>query len=374
MSVSFGKELDALEQAIYSIAGEEFNINSPKQLSHILFEKLDLPPQKKTKTGYSTDEGVLTALSYMHPLPKNILEFRQLTKLKTTYIDVLPGMIQPDTGRIHPDFNQVVTATGRLSSSNPNLQNIPVRREKGKEIREAFLAQKKDHILLAADYSQIELRMLAHFSGDKNLTASFIEDNDVHSVTASYLRDVPLEEVTDEMRYEAKAVNFGIIYGQGPYGLAHVTGLSHAEARRFIERYFETFPGIRVFIEQTIEKAKEAGEVRTIMQRRRRIPEFGSSNKNTQKSGERIAVNTVIQGSAADLIKKAMIDIDRHIDFEKTDTRFIMQIHDELVFELPEKHLDSVTETVTHDMEQAMELSVPLKVHTGYGKTWKETN
>ena len=373
MSAKTEKELSRITEEIYDIAEEEFNIHSPKQLSEILFDKLNLPPQKKTKTGFSTDESVLQRLSTMHILPAKILEVRHLAKLKNTYIDVLPGMVHPKTGRIHPEFNQVVTATGRLSSSNPNLQNIPVRRETDEPIRKAFMAEQEGHVLLAADYSQIELRMLAHFSGDTNLVRSFMEDRDIHAVTASLLHSVPVEDVTDRMRYEAKAVNFGIIYGQGPYGLARITNISHQEARTFIETYFKKFPGIRSFIESTVEQARECGEVRTILNRRRLIPEMQSSNKNTQRSAERIAVNTVIQGSAADLIKKAMVDIQE--DLTKSDSRafFILQIHDELIFELPEHEIEQVTQIVRSSMENAIQLSVPLTVHLEHGKTWKET-
>jgi DNA polymerase-1 len=266
-----------------------------------------------------------------------------------------------------------VTATGRLSSSNPNLQNIPIRREKGRNIREAFKAQHKGNVLLAADYSQIELRILAHFSGDKNLVQCFKNDMDIHSVTASVLNGVPADEVTPQMRYQAKAVNFGIIYGQGPYGLARVAGISHSEARKFIDTYFEQFPGIKSFIDSTIDKAYKSGEVRTILNRRRKIPELNSSNKNTQQSGKRMAVNTVIQGSAADLIKKAMVDIHTHLKEQDAKALFILQIHDELVFELPETEIDMISEIVCNDMEHAIKLSVPLKVHIEYGKTWKET-
>jgi DNA polymerase-1 len=373
MSAKTEKELARITEEIYNIAEEKFNIHSPKQLSEILFDKLNLPPQKKTKTGFSTDESVLQRLSSMHILPARILEVRHLAKLKNTYIDVLPGMVHPKTGRIHPEFNQVVTATGRLSSSNPNLQNIPVRREPGKPIREAFMAEKEGYVLLAADYSQIELRMLAHFSGDTNLVKSFMEGRDIHAVTASLLHSVPVEDITDRMRYEAKAVNFGIIYGQGPYGLARVTNISHKEARTFIETYFEKFPGIRSFIDTTVEQARKCGEVRTILNRRRLIPEMQSPNKNTQRSAERIAVNTVIQGSAADLIKKAMVDIQKDLTKFNSEAFFILQIHDELIFELPEHEIERVTRIVRTNMVNAITLSVPLTVHLEHGKTWKET-
>jgi len=373
ISATIEKELATLTQEIYSCAEETFNINSPQQLSVILFEKLGLPYGKKTKTGYSTNETELVRLSHLHPLPATVLEVRHLTKLKNTYIDVLPGMVHPETGRIHPQFNQVVTATGRLSSSNPNLQNIPIRREKGRTIREAFKAQRENHVLLAADYSQIELRMLAHFSGDASLTTSFREDRDIHAVTASLLNSVPPEEVTPQMRYQAKAVNFGILYGQGPYGLSRTAGISHKEAKTFIDTYFEQFSGIKAFIDTVLADARESGEVRTILNRRRKIPELASPDKRTQKAGERIAVNTVIQGSAADLIKKAMVDIHGALEQAGTAAMFILQIHDELVFELPENEISTVSETVRGKMENAMELSVPLKVHIEHGKTWKET-
>jgi len=372
MSRRMQEEIDRLTGTIHELAGTEFNVHSPRQLAEVLFEKLRLPPQKKTKTGFSTDEEVLRLLANIHPLPAKVLEVRRLTKLKNTYIDVLPGMVHPATGRIHPQFNQVVTATGRLSSSHPNLQNIPVRSERGRNIRQAFRAQRDGDILLAADYSQIELRMLAHFSGDENLRASFAEGRDIHAVTAAVLNGVREEDVTPEMRYQAKAVNFGIIYGQGPYGLSRAVGISQKEARKFIEAYFEAFPRIKEFVDTTVARARETGEVRTILNRRRSIPELRSPNKNTQRAGERIAVNTVIQGSAADLIKKAMVDIQRAVDREGYTARFILQIHDELVFELPEEEMEGMTAIVKEAMEGAMALSVPLVVHIERGKTWKE--
>ncbi|MFH1709060.1 MAG: DNA polymerase I [Planctomycetota bacterium] len=372
MSAGLEEELVLLAAQITELAGGEFNFNSPKQLGVILFEKLGLPHQRKTKTGYSTDESVLTALAPLHPLPAKVLDARGVTKLKNTYIDVLPGMVNPVTHRIHPEFNQVGTATGRLSSSNPNLQNIPVRSERSRRVRAAFIVSAPDRCLLTADYSQIELRMLAHQSGDANLTAAFREGLDIHRATAAKLHDRPLEAVTDIMRQEAKAVNFGIIYGQGPFGLAQATGMSRSAAEAFIERYFATFPGIKEFINRTIAAARVAGEVRTILNRRRAVPELLSANKNEQRAGERIAVNTVIQGSAADLIKKAMVDIDRAVARAGLDARCLIQIHDELVFELPAAELAAGEALVRTGMERAMDLAVPLKVNMGHGLTWME--
>lgn len=372
MSGEIGKDIEKLTQDIYGLAGEEFNINSPKQLSVILFEKFKLPVRKKTKTGYSTNEKVLRSLSLLHPLPEKILEMRTLTKLKNTYIDALPKMVDRITGRVHPEFNQIVTATGRLSSSNPNLQNIPVRSERGKQIRRAFTVQHDSSILLTADYSQIELRILAHYSKDKHLVQCFKNGEDIHTITASLLNDIAPEDITEKMRTQAKAVNFGIIYGQGEYGLSQVTGMDIKTAKKFRDQYFETFPGIMKFRSDTIEKAKKEGEVRTILNRKREIPELKSPNRNEQKAGERIAVNTVIQGSAADLIKKAMVTIHTHLAENNLEAKCILQIHDELVFELPEHNLEKVKEIVTRDMKHAMELSVPLNVNVGYGKTWME--
>lgn len=372
---SLSREVDAqlndIVKRIYSLAGGEFNINSPKQLSEILFTRLGLKPVKKTKTGHSTDEEVLTTLASQHELPKELLDYRQLTKLKSTYIDALPRMVHPKTKRIHTSLNQTVTSTGRLSSSEPNLQNIPIRTELGKRIREAFVAE-KGNILLSADYSQIELRILAHLSGDEVLIDAFKRDEDVHTRTAMELFGVAPDKVDSNMRRFAKTVNFGIVYGMSPYGLSSDLGIPVDEAKAYIDNYFLHYKGVSEFISKTISEAKEKGYVLTMLNRRRQIPELQSANGATRNFGERMAVNTPIQGSAADLIKMAMINIDKRLDKEGLKSIMILQVHDELVFEVTEDELEIIKELVKKEMENVMPMSVPIKVDIGIGKNWRE--
>jgi DNA polymerase-1 len=366
-------ELSDLQSRIYSLAGEEFNINSPKQLSHILFHIMGLKPLKRTKTGYSTEVGVLEELAKENELPKEILLWRTLSKLKSTYVDVLPHLIHRETGRIHTTFNQAVTSTGRLSSSDPNLQNIPVRGEWGEKIRRAFIPE-EGSVLLSADYSQIELRLLAHLSGDRNLIGSFLEDIDIHARTASELFEVPEDDVTPDMRRIAKTVNFGVIYGISPYGLSEAIGSTREDARAYIEQYFENHPGVKDYIERIIQEAKRLGCVKTLFGRVRKIPELKSSNAQKRALGERLAMNTPIQGTAADIIKKAMIGISMRIRDEGLRSRMLLQVHDELVFEVQENEIQRVRELVTLEMENVMPLSVPIKVDIGYGRNWADAH
>lgn len=366
--------MENLQNDIFHLAGEEFNINSTKQLGHILFEKLKLKPVKKTKKGgLSTGMEVLEKLALEHPLPKLVLEYRQLTKLHSTYVLSLPKMINPRTGRIHTSFNQAVTSTGRLSSSDPNLQNIPIRTEWGRKIRQAFIAP-KGYKLISADYSQIELRILAHFAEDEKLIEAFVENRDIHQQTAAEIFGVALEEVTPEMRRRAKTVNFGIIYGMSPYGLSQDLGISVEEAKSYIELYFSRYPGVRRFIEETIQKAKETEMVHTIMGRRRFIPEISSRNRNVREMGERFAINTPIQGSAADIIKLAMIEVDKRLLEENLQSKMILQVHDELLIEAPEEEVEKVSQMVKDAMEGVYKLKVPLKVDVGIGDNWEEAH
>ena len=366
-------QIHNLEREIYRLAGETFNINSPRQLAQILFEKLKLKPLRKTKTGYSTDVEVLAQLSLEHPLPEKVLEYRQLTKLKSTYVDGLIKMINPRTGRIHTSFNQTVTATGRLSSSEPNLQNIPVRTEVGRMIREAFVAE-GDYLLLSADYSQIELRILAALSRDEKLVEAFKEGEDIHNRTACELFNVTPQEVTPDLRRRSKVVNFGIIYGMSPYGLSQELKIPVEEAADYIQRYFQRYPGVKEFIDRLIEEAQKKGFVSTILGRRRFIPELFSSNRNTRELGKRYAINTPIQGSAADIIKLAMIKIDRYIQERGLKSRMILQVHDELLFEVAPQEMEEVPKKVKEIMEGVYPLGVPLVVHMGTGKNWEEAH
>jgi DNA polymerase-1 len=373
ISKKLGTDITAIERSIYELAGEEFNINSPKQLSEILFTKLKLMPAKRTKTGFSTNVDVLEELASVHSLPAEILKYRTLSKLKSTYVDALPAMINPRTGRLHTSFNQTVTATGRLSSSDPNLQNIPIRTEAGREIRQAFIAE-MGASLLSADYSQIELRILAHMSNDPALIQTFQKDEDVHTRTASEIFGLPPDEITPEMRRKAKAVNFGIIYGISSFGLAQDIGVSNAEAKRYIDNYFARYPGVRTFIDRTIEDTKMNGYVMTLFGRRRFIPELASSMVAVRNFGERMAVNTPIQGTAADLIKLAMIHIHARLVQQGLRSNMIIQVHDELVFEVPDNEIDVMKRLVKEEMEKALTLSVPIKVDMGVGKNWDEAH
>ncbi|MEK7697942.1 MAG: DNA polymerase I [Nitrospirota bacterium] len=367
------KELAGIEKRIYFLAGEEFNINSPKQLQEILFEKLGLRTLKKTKTGFSTDVGVLEELALEHEFPKEILEHRTLSKLKNTYVDTLPKLVNPHTGRLHTSFNQTVTATGRLSSSDPNLQNIPIRGEWGKRIREAFIAD-EGHLLLSSDYSQIELRVLAHLSQDEGFIEIFKSDGDIHTRTACELFGITPENVTSEMRRRAKTVNFGIVYGISPYGLSQQLGIHPEEAKFYIDTYFMRHSGVKNYIDTKINEATETGYVSTIFQRKRAIPELKSTNKNIRQLGERLAMNTPIQGSAADIIKIAMINIHKRLKKEGLKTKMLLQVHDELLLEVPIEEKDKVKILVKEEMEQAVELLVPIKVDIGVGKNWAEAH
>ncbi|MBN1780979.1 DNA polymerase I [bacterium] len=379
MSADMQTQLDSLEKDIYEIAGESFNINSTQQLGKILFEKLKVHEllggrkPKRTKTGYATDVRVLESLA-AHPLPKKLLDYRQLTKLKSTYVDALPALICNKTGRVHASFNQTVAATGRLSTSNPNLQNIPIRTELGREIRKAFVPQQAGWKLLSADYSQIELRLMAHLSGDATLIRSFQEGEDVHRRTAAEIFEIPAEAVTEDHRRQAKTINFGIMYGMGPYGLASRLGISNEEAQKFITAYFARYPSVNRFIAATIAQAHKQGYVTTLLNRRRYLPELKSENRNIRDFGERTAVNTPIQGTAADLIKVAMIRIAHRLETEKWQARMILQIHDELLFEVPEKEIVKMTEMVRKEMEGAIRLDVPIQVDIGTGVNWFEAH
>jgi DNA polymerase-1 len=373
ISKELERELDGITRRIYFLAGCEFNINSPRQLADILFHNLGLQPGKKTKTGFSTGMGVLEDLARTHELPREILNYRSLNKLKTTYIDVLPALINPGTGRIHTSFNQTVTATGRLSSSEPNLQNIPVKGDWGKRIRETFVAE-ENNLLLSADYSQVELRILAHLSNDTGLIEAFRGGLDIHARTASEIFGVPIDRVTADMRRIAKTVNFGVIYGISPFGLSETLGISREEAKEYIDQYFKRHPGVKSYIEQSLEKAREKGYVRTIFGRRRAIPEIRSKNSNTRQQGERLAMNSPIQGTAADIIKIAMINIRKKFTDIGLQARMILQVHDELLFELPVSELEAVKDIVKKEMEGVVALSVPLRVGINYGKNWAEAH
>ena len=372
LSKKYGERIDALAAEIHELAGREFNIASPKQLQEILFNEQGLPVIKKTKTGPSTDAEVLAELAKEHPLPAKIVEYRQYAKLKNTYVDALPEMINPATGRVHASFNQVVTATGRLSSSDPNLQNIPIRTEEGREIRSAFVPGEPGWVLLAADYSQIELRILAHFSGDRQLCEAFANDEDIHAQVASLVNSVPPEEVTSEMRRQAKAVNFGVIYGQSGFGLSKQLGIDREEADRFIDEYFAGYPGIEKFMYATLADCRHNGYVSTILGRRRAIQGVRPDAGRQRNMAERTAINTVIQGSAADLIKQSMVDIHRRMRREKLRARMLLQIHDELVFEVPRDGLDYLAKLVREEMVGGELLDVPLKVDIKVGHNWAD--
>ncbi len=367
------RQLDTLKQRIYFLSGCEFNINSPKQLAHVLFEQMGLTPGKKKKTGYSTDMGVLEELARRHELPGEILNWRSLAKLKNTYVDVLPRLINPMTGRLHTSFNQTVTATGRLSSSAPNLQNIPVRGQWGTWIREAFIAE-EGNALISVDYSQIELRILAHLSGDEALLEAFKTRVDIHARTASEIFGLPGEEVTTDMRRVAKTVNFGVIYGISPFGLSESLGISRREAEEYINSYFVRHPGVSSYISRTLREAEDKGYTSTLFGRRRPVPELRSRNRNTRLLGERLAVNSPIQGTAADIIKIAMINISRKLGQQGLRSRMLLQVHDELVFEAPLEEKEEVSELVGREMQGAADLSVPLLVELGAGPNWAEAH
>jgi DNA polymerase-1 len=373
LSEEYGRRLETLEQEIHALAGRSFNIASPKQLQEILFTELKLPVLKKTpKTGPSTDAEVLEELAPLHPLPAKLVEYRQYAKLKSTYVDALPTMVHPATGRIHASFNQVVAATGRLSSSDPNLQNIPVRTEEGREIRSAFIPGEEGWLLLAADYSQIELRVLAHFSGDESLCDAFARDEDIHARVASQVNHVPLESVTPSMRRDAKAVNFGVIYGQSAFGLAKSLGIEQEAAKTFIDNYFASYPGIEKFMDEVLAKCRKSGYVKTILGRRRAIEGIRENAGRQRNLSERTAINTVIQGSAADLIKLAMVSIHRRLCEKKFPARMLLQIHDELIFEVSASNLSELADLVRKEMVGVRTLNVPLKVDLKAGPNWAD--
>ncbi len=368
LSSAMEKKLDSVTERIYELAGEKFNINSPKQLQAILFDKLKLTAGKKTKTGASTDESVLQRLAKDNELARALLEYREMNKLKSGYYDSLLALVGAASGRLHTHFNQAVTATGRLSSSEPNLQNIPIKTEMGRDIRRAFIPRAKGRVLLAADYSQIELRILAHLSLDKTLIGAFGRGEDVHRFTASLIYGLPASDVTDEMRAVAKTVNFGVIYGMSSFRLAKDLGIGIDEAQGFIDSYFARYEGVRSFIEKTIAVAEKTGYVTTLLNRRRYIPEINSRNERLKGFAERVAVNTPVQGSAADLIKMAMIAC--HREFRATDVKMIIQVHDELVFDIPEKDVKKTAGAVRKLMEGVMDLKVPMKVSIEFGENW----
>ncbi|MBB6214931.1 DNA polymerase-1 [Anaerosolibacter carboniphilus] len=372
-----GTELDEkiqhITQSIYNEAGESFNINSPKQLGEILFDKLELPAVKKTKTGYSTNIEVLEKLQKKHPIIAMIIEYRQLVKLKSTYIDGLKAVINKETHKIHSSFNQTVTATGRISSTEPNLQNIPIKLALGREIRKVFIPSDEDYLLLDADYSQIELRVLAHISKDDNLIEAFHQDLDIHTSTASKVFGVPMEDVTSLQRSRAKAVNFGIVYGISDYGLSENLQITRKEAQLYIDEYFSRFTGVKRYMEEIVEEGRKLGYVTTLLKRRRYIPEISASNFNLRSFGERTAMNTPIQGSAADIIKLAMIKVDQELKRRKLKSRLILQVHDELIVEAHKSEIDEVKEIVKLQMENALNLDVPLKVDMNVGESWYDT-
>jgi DNA polymerase-1 len=375
--LEYSKEIDVqLQQKIeriYGLAGEVFNINSSQQLGKILFDKLKLPVVKKTKTGYSTDVDVLTKLSLQHDLPLEILGYRNLSKLKSTYVDAFPKLIHPKTGRVHTSYNQTVTATGRLSSSDPNLQNIPIRTEEGNRIRQAFIPE-KGWFIVSGDYSQIELRILAHLSQDQTLIQAFQKDEDIHARTASEIFSVPMEKVTSAMRREAKVINFGIIYGMSAYGLSQQLGTEPKTAQAYIDEYFKKYNGVQTYIEKSLEEARQRGYVTTLLRRRRYLPDIHSPTVVIRQAAERMAINTPLQGAAADMIKVSMIHIQNRIEELDLSTRMIMQVHDELVFEVPEEELQKAIPMIRSEMEKVMDLTVPLKVSIHAGKNWAEVH
>jgi DNA polymerase-1 len=369
METELSSLADGLRDRIVELAGRPFNLDSPRQLAEVLFGDLKLPVIKKTKTGPSTDSDVLEELAIGHDLPAMILEYRKLTKLLSTYLIALARCIHPRTGRVHTSFHQTGTVTGRLSSSDPNLQNIPIRSEEGRKIRSAFVAG-EGNLLISADYSQVELRMLAHFCQDPRLTQSFQDDQDIHRTVAAEVFDVPVDEVTTEQRNRAKTVNFGIIYGQTAFGLAKTLRIGRSEAGEFIQKYRYRFPKIDEFLQACIEQAKKNGYVETIFGRRRPIGEIDSRNPQRRALAERLAINTVVQGSAADLIKQAMIRLSARLHEVNSPARLLLQIHDELVVETPAALVEEVQKMMVSEMTQAVKLSVPLKVDVGVGQNW----
>ena len=376
LSASLESDLVGIRERVYAHAGREFLISSPKQVGEVLFDELKVTDKpQKTRTGqYATSEDVLNKLRDAHPIVAEILAYRELTKLKNTYVDVLPTMVNPDTGRIHTSFNQVVAATGRLSSDNPNLQNIPIRTERGREVRKAFVARDEDHVLLAADYSQIELRIIAELSGDEGMRHAFAENLDIHASTAARVFGVELADVTREMRGKAKAVNFGIAYGQGAFGLAQNLNIPRREAKEIIDNYFEQFAGIRQYMDETVERAREQGYCETMMKRRRYLKAISSPDAVARKAAERLAINAPIQGSAADMIKVAMIRIHEAFQQEGFKSRMLLQVHDELVFDAHRDELETIVPLIQKLMAEALPMEVPVKVEAGTGANWLQAH
>jgi DNA polymerase-1 len=376
LSHQIQQQLHETEKEIYHLAGARFNIASPKQVGEILFEHLKIAEApKKTKTGqYATSEDILIKYKHHHKIVEEILNYRELAKLKTTYVDALPKMINPKTNRLHTTFHQTIAATGRLSSDNPNLQNIPIRSELGQQVRKAFIAPDDEHVLLSADYSQIELRIVASLSGDETMIDAFKHHKDIHTSTAARIYGVSENEVTKEMRHKAKSVNFGIIYGQGPFGLAETLGISRTEAKNLIQNYFEKYPSIKKLMNDLIETARKKTYTETLFGRKRWIPDINSANANVRANAERIAINTPIQGTAADMIKVAMINIHHQLQKHHLKTKILLQIHDELLFEVPKKELEVVKEIVEKEMSSALPLSVPVVVNIGTGQNWLDAH
>ena len=374
LSTELERELRKLTSSIRSMADEEFNINSTQQLSRILFDKLKLSVVRKTKTGFSTDVGVLETLRHEHPIIEKLLEYRQLQKLKSTYVDALPFLINPKTGRLHTSFNQTVALTGRLSSSDPNLQNIPIRTEIGRSIRKALTTSSPDRLILSADYSQIELRIMAHISGDEGLREAFQHGEDIHATTAAKVFGVAQKEITKEMRRKAKEVNYGIMYGIGPFGLATRLDISQAEAKEIIAKYFERFPRVNQYIFDTLASARKDGYVSTLLGRRRYLPDLNSKNFNVRSNAERQAINMPIQGTAADMIKLAMVSIHGRLRDEGIGATMLLQVHDELVFEVAKSEERRAKRLIVEGMKNALPLSVPVEVDVGVGKNWLEAD
>lgn len=370
MRVEFSERLEEIEQKIYDEAGETFNLNSPKQLGVILFEKMGLPVIKKTKTGYSTAVDVLEQLKEQAPIVEDILAYRQLAKIQSTYVEGLLKVIQSD-GKVHTRYIQTLTQTGRLSSVDPNLQNIPIRLEEGRKIREAFVPREKDWLIFSSDYSQIELRVLADISNDEHLKKAFIDGQDIHASTAMRVFGISdPEEVTANMRRQAKAVNFGIVYGISDYGLSQNLGITRKQAQEYIDTYFDKYPGVKKYMEAIVREAKDQGYVETLYHRRRYLPDINSRNYNLRSFAERTAINTPIQGSAADILKIAMITMDQRLKEEKMQATMLLQVHDELVFEVPKSELEQLAKLVKEVMEHAVTLQVPLLTDSNWGKTW----
>ena len=370
------EQLIDLQDSIYKHAGHEFNIDSPKQMGTVLFDELKIDEKaKKTKTGqYATGEEILVRLKDKHPIIQDLLDYRQLAKLKSTYVDALPEMVNKKTGRVHTSLMQTVAATGRLSSNNPNLQNIPIKTDKGKEVRKAFVAKDNDHVLISADYSQIELRVIAALSEDKNMIEAFKSGADFHTITAAKVYNVSPEDVTREMRSAAKAVNFGIIYGQSAFGLSQSLGISNGEAKEIIENYFKQYPGIRQYMSNNVEFAREHGYIETVYGRKRFLPDITSGNAVVRAFAERNAINSPIQGSAADMIKLAMIKVDEALAKSDLKTRMILQVHDELIFDAPKNEIEKASALIKECMETAMKLNVPIVAEVNYGANWLEAH